>query len=210
MYVAINFKICDNIKDCPAMEECPTDAIFWNEKTNSLDVDNSLCTTCYNCEEECAVGAMRVARNEKEYDEIKKEIAEDSSNISDLLVDRYGAQPIRPEFHIPIEKFDKQVLESTKLCVAEIFQWDLVECLISSVPIQNLFGGYDLMYRKIALPNDDLSNKFSVQQLPALLFFNDGEIIGKIEGFYGIEQEKELKDRVNQIFKDNSIIPQYK
>jgi len=215
MFTAINYKICDNSKDCPAMTECSTGALYWDEETNLLSIDNSLCTTCYNCEEECAVGAIRVARDMSEYEQIKKEIDEDPREISDLMVDRYGAQPILPEFHISVYQFEKQIIQSTKLCIVELFKWDLVECLISSVPIKKLFKGYDYVYRKIDIDDDDdddddlLTIQYSIKKLPSLLFFSNGTIIGTIEGFYGLDKEDMLSKEIKTILKANNIFPKY-
>ncbi|MFA6013233.1 MAG: thioredoxin domain-containing protein [Desulfobacteraceae bacterium] len=199
MFIALNPKVCDNSKDCPAIAECPTGALFWDENANRISANSSLCTTCFQCEEECAVGAIRIARNESEFKEIKEEIENDPRTVSDLLVDRYGAQPIKPEFFITAEKFPRQVIESTKVCVIEFFEWDLVECLISSISIKEILGEYDLMYRKIDVKGSELCKELSVSTLPALLVFNGGDLVGKIEGFIGVDKKQELKERITTI-----------
>ena len=122
MPVLINFKICDNSKDCNGIKVCPIGAFYWDEKNKTIAVDNSKCTNCGKCEDACPVDAIRVARNEEEYEKIKKEIEEDPRKVSDLFVDRYGAQPIHPAFLIPQSKFDVQILRSTKPAVVELFK----------------------------------------------------------------------------------------
>jgi len=201
MSILINLKICDNSKDCNGIAVCPTHAITWNEKNRTLKIDNSKCISCGKCEESCPVDAIRVARNEQEYKKIKKEIDEDPRKISDLLVDRYGATSVSPAFLISPDKFEVQILESTKLAVVEFFKNSSIKCLLYSIPIKELLN-IDVKYRKVDLSNDDsLLERYEINQIPSLLFFNNGKMIGKIEGYYKIENLKELKKKVDNIIK---------
>jgi ferredoxin len=202
MTVLINFKICDNSKDCNGIAVCPTHAIVWDEKNKAIKIDNSKCINCGKCEESCPVSAIRVAKDEKEYKKIKKEIDEDPRKVSDLFVDRYGAASISPAFLIPLDKFEVQILESNKLAVVELFKNSSIKCLLYSIPIKELFKNLDVKYRKINIGNDEtLLKKYKINQVPALLFFNNGKLIGKIEGHYRIGNLGELKKKVEDITK---------
>jgi NAD-dependent dihydropyrimidine dehydrogenase PreA subunit len=202
MPVLINFKICDNSKDCNGIAVCPTHTIVWDEKNKAIKIDNSKCINCGKCEESCPVSAIRVAKDEKEYKKIKKEIDEDPRKVSDLLVDRYGAVSISPAFLIPLDKFEVQILESNKPAVVELFKNSSIKCLLYSIPIKELFKNLDVKYRKINIGNDEtLLKKYKINQVPALLFFNNGKLIGKIEGHYRIGNLSELKKKVEDITK---------
>jgi len=201
MAVLINFKICDNSKDCSGIEVCPTGAFYWDEKKKTIAVNNKKCLNCGKCEGACPVGAIRVARTKEDYNRIKKEIDEDPRKVSDLFADRYGAEPVDPAFLIPQEKFDIQILESTKLAVAELFNKGSIMCLLYSIPLREIFGGLDIKYRKIEIKDNSLLKKYKVKELPSLLFFKDGRLIGKIEGYYDIKKKKELKEKINKIIK---------
>ena len=88
MAVLINFKICDNAKECNGIAVCPSGALSWDEKKKTIFIDNSKCTSCGKCEKACMVNAIKVAKTKKEYDKFKKEIDGDDRTTSDLLVDR--------------------------------------------------------------------------------------------------------------------------
>jgi Fe-S-cluster-containing hydrogenase component 2 len=201
MSVLINFKICDNAKECNGIAICPTKAITWDEKNKKLKIDNSKCISCGKCEESCKVGAIRVARSEQEYKRIKKEIDEDPRKVSDLFVDRYGAQTIQPAFLIPKGRFDVEVLQSNKMTAVEFFNNNSIKCLLYSIPIKELFEKVDLKYRRMKTTDNSLLEKFKIKELPSLLFFNNGKLIGRIEGYYKTGSEKELKKKVDDIIK---------
>lgn len=199
MPVLINFKICDNSVDCSGIEVCPVEAFYWDEKNKTIAVDNSKCINCGKCEIACPVDAIRVARNEEEYKKIKKEIDEDPRKVSDLFVDRYGAQSVGPAFLVPQSKFDIQILRSTKLAAVELFTHGSIKCMINSIPVKKLFKDVDVKYRKIEIKDDSLPKKYKVKEFPTLLFFKDGKLIGKIEGYYDIGRRREIIEQINKI-----------
>ncbi|MFH1551841.1 MAG: 4Fe-4S dicluster domain-containing protein [bacterium] len=199
MAVLINFKICDNSKDCDGIKICPTKAFYWDKKKKTITVDNKKCINCGRCEEACLAGAIKVAKTEKEYKKIKKEIDEDPRKVSDLFIDRYGAQPLELAFLCPQEQFNIQVLGVTKTVAVEFLNPDLAECLICSIPIKNLLNGFDIMYRKIKIKDKFLLEKYKIKNLPALLFFKNSKLIGKIEKYYDIEKIKEIKEKIDKI-----------
>ena len=199
MPVLINFKICDNSEDCGGIDVCPTGAFYWDRKKKTIAVDNSKCTSCGVCEEACPVGAIRVAKDEKEYQRIKKEIEKDSRKLSDLFIDRYGATPIHPAFLIPQSKFEIQILRSTKPAVVELFNNESIECLLYSIPIKDLFKGADIKYTKMEVKDKSLLKKYKVKKLPSLLFFKAGKLVAKIDGYYDKKQKAELKEKIDRI-----------
>ncbi len=201
MAVLINFKICDNAKECNGIAVCPTGALSWNEKKKTIVIDNSKCISCKKCEKACMIGAIRVAKTKEEYKKIKKEINQDPRKVSDLFIDRYGAQPIHDAFLIPEKKFNFEVLEAAKLTVVEMFNKDSIECLLRSVSIKELFENTNIKYRKIEIKDNLLLKKYKVKKLPALLFFKDEKLINKIEGYYDSKNKKDLKEKINKIIK---------
>lgn len=203
MSVFINFKICDNSRDCSGITACPVKAFFWDEKKKTIAVDEKKCIGCGKCEKACPVGAIRVARTKKEYEKIKKAIENDPRQVSDLFVDRYGAEPIHPAFLIDQSKFDIQILRATQLAVVEFFSRESIKCLLKSIPIKELLAGFPkIKYRKIQVKiGDKLLAKYKIRQLPALVFFQDGQMIGKIEGYFDRNQKPELIHKVSNLLR---------
>jgi len=195
--VLINFKICDNAKECNGPSVCPTEAIYWDEKARTLKTDNSKCISCGACEKSCPVNAIRVAKTEEEYKRIKKEIDKDPRKISDLFVDRYGAAPVAET--TSHDSFDTEILESNKPTVLEVFSDNSIKCLLYSIPIKELFKGLDLKYRKMKAEDKTLLGKYGVKELPALLFFRDGKLLGKIEGYYDKDRKNEIMEKTKKI-----------
>jgi len=199
MPVLINFKICDNAKECSGIEVCPTGALSWDDKNKTIKIDNSKCISCGKCEKACMVNAIRVARDNEEYKRIKKEIDKDPRKVSDLFIDRYGAQPVHPAFLIPEGKFDIEVLESAKLTVVELFNDDSIMCLLYSIPVSELFRDMDIKYRRMEIKDNSLLEKYKVKELPSLLFFRDGKLVGKVEGYYEVKDKEEIMKKIDKI-----------
>ncbi|MFA5742858.1 MAG: 4Fe-4S dicluster domain-containing protein [Candidatus Paceibacterota bacterium] len=201
MAIVINFKICDNAKECGGIAACSTGALSWDEKKKKIKIDNSKCLSCGKCEKACAIGAIKVAKNEKQYARFKKEIDDDLREASDLFIDRYGAQPIHPAFLTEEREFDLDGLQSKRKTAVEVFNDDSIMCLLLSIPIKELIGEFSVNYLKLKIDKGDLLKKYKILKLPALLFFDQGKMVGKIEGYYDKEQGKELRSKIAKILK---------
>jgi Fe-S-cluster-containing dehydrogenase component len=202
MAVLINFKICDNAKECNGIAVCPTGALSWDEKKNSIVIDNSKCVSCGKCEKACMINAIKVVRNDKEYAKFKKEIDDDPRSFFDLFVDRYGAQSVHPGFIAFENEFNKEILQTNKPVAVEFFNNDSINCLLYSIPIKKLLAGKQkIKYRKMEIKENTLLKRYKVTKLPALLLFNRGELLGKIEGYYAIGQKRILKEKIGKILK---------
>ncbi|MFA6268200.1 MAG: 4Fe-4S dicluster domain-containing protein [archaeon] len=201
MPVLINFKICDNASECNGAAICHTHAISWDEKNKTLVIDNSKCISCGKCVPTCMVDAIKVAKTQTKFEKIKKEFDKDKRKISDLFVDRYGAQALHRAFIINEAKFDIEVEKYPRLVVAELFNDQSIVCLYCSIPIKDLFPKMDIKYRKVAISDNFLLDKFGVKTLPALVFFNDGKFLGKVEGAFPPEKQSELSSLISKILK---------
>lgn len=198
MSVLINFKICDNAPECSGVEVCETGALYWNKEKNKIEINNSKCINCGKCEKACPVDAIKVAKTNEEFETIKKEIDKDPRRISDLFVDRYGAIPIDPDTLIN-EKYFANIFNLTKSILIEFFNDESIRCLRKSIPINKIIKHKDILFRKINIKEDSLPNKFKINKFPCLLFFKDNQLIGKIEGYYNIDEFDKLKEKINKI-----------
>lgn len=201
MAAIINFKICDNAKECGGIAACPAGALSWDEKKRTIKIDNPKCLSCGKCEKACPIGAIKVAKNEKQYAKFKKEINEDPRKACDLFIDRYGAQPVHPAFLIEEENFSSDNLLSKKRTAVEVFSDDSIMCLLLSIPLKELIGDFSINYLKLRTGKGEVMKKYKISKLPALLFFDQDKMIGKIEGYYGKERSKELKSKIVDILK---------
>ncbi|MBU0635933.1 4Fe-4S binding protein [Candidatus Micrarchaeota archaeon] len=203
MPVIINFKICDNSKECLGIQACSKGALYWDAQKKSLVVNESDCTLCGRCEDACEVHAISVAKDKEEAKKIRAEIEADPRTVSDLFVDRYGAESISPPFLISPKDFNVHVLKSAKPTVVELFNCQSIQCLITSIPIKELFDKIDIKFRKMSVANSSLQEKYDVKELPALLFFNNGTLVGKIEGYFNETKKEELKTKISKILQKN-------
>ena len=122
MPVLINFKICDNAQECNGIAACKAGALSWDSKKKTIVIDNYKCISCGVCAPTCMVDAIKVAKTDAEYKKFKKEIDEDPRRREDLLVDRYGAQPMHKAFLTRQKGFDREILTYHDLAVAEFFK----------------------------------------------------------------------------------------
>ena len=88
MSVLINFKICDNAKECGGIAVCPTGALSWDEENETIKIDNSKCICCGACERSCPIGAIKVAFSDEERDEISEELKNGDENAK-VDISRY-------------------------------------------------------------------------------------------------------------------------
>ncbi len=198
MAVLINFKICDNAKECGGIEVCPTGALSWDEENETIKIDNEKCISCGSCEQNCPIGAIRVAYDDEEYKKISKEIEEDPRTTKDLFVDRYGAAPLSEFFMIEEKDLNKKIGDGITL--VECYEDDSIQCLLKSIPIKDITSNMpkDTMFYKVEA-NDELKKKYNINELPTLLLFKNGNLLGKIEGYYQVEQKEELINKINEI-----------
>lgn len=199
MPVIINFKACDNAKECSGIAECPTGAMFWNEKDNKIDIDQSKCILCKVCQESCPVGAIYAVDTDEEYEKIKSEIDKDPNSVEDLFVDRYGAIVVDKSIILDANELESKVSEFNGLSIIEFFNEDSIQCLRHSIPVQYILNEIKEpnTYRKVEV-DDSIRKKYNVKELPAMLFFRGSSLIGKIEGFYDSMQLEKLMPKVSE------------
>lgn len=192
MAVLINFKICDNDKACGGVAVCPTGAIYYDEEKETLSIDNDKCISCGMCEKECPIGAIKVAKDEKEYEVLKKQIEEDPRRTKDLFVDRYGATPLSEFFMLESEEVANKI-NSKNIVLIEFYNDDSIQCLLKSIPIKELIKDFpeSTQFYKVEI-SETLTNEYQIKELPAIVAFENGRMIGKIEGYIDEDNKEKL------------------
>ena len=197
MPVIINWKICDNAKECNGIANCPTGAISWDEENSTVKIDNSKCTSCGMCEPTCPVGAITVVATEEELKQVQERIDKDPRTVEELFVNRYGGAPVVEESVITKEDLESEI-SGNQITAIEFFADDTIGCLVFAIPIKELIG--DMNFKKVNVSeNDEILQKYEISKLPALAFFKDGKLIGKVEGKYPIDRKDELKKKIDEI-----------
>ena len=202
MAVLVNFKICDNDKACSGMAVCPNGVFSWNEEKQTLEIDNSKCVCCGLCEKACMVSAIRVARTDEEYKKIEEEINNDPRSINDLLVERYGAKLVDPAMTFgKKENIHVKISEGKRPLIIELNKEETIMCLLKSIKVKKIADAFDAgtRYRKLEVEDEEILKEFQVKELPAMLFFKDGNLVGKIEGYYSEDEEEDLLSKVKEI-----------
>ncbi|MCL2383511.1 MAG: hypothetical protein FWC79_05155 [Oscillospiraceae bacterium] len=199
MAVLINFKICDNSKDCNGLAACPTGAFDWDEEKQTLVIHDDLCVNCAKCEC-CSVDAIKVTHSDEEYERVKKEIEDDPRTLNDLFIDRFGAAPIQEEYSTTEENIDT-VLHSSRPFMLELYSEDTIECLLKSIPIREILQKFDseATFRKIEVTSDKLLDRYGVKELPALVFIRDNKVLGSVEGYFTDENNRELYNKIHEL-----------
>ena len=199
MAVLINFKICDNDKACGGVAVCPTGAIYYDEEKETLAIDNEKCISCGMCEKECPIGAIKVAKDEREYEILKKQIEEDPRRTKDLFVDRYGATPLSEFFMLDSEDIANKV-NSKNIVLIEFYNDDSIQCLLKSIPIKELLKDFpdSTQFYKVEI-TEALTNEYQIKELPALVAFENGRMIGKIEGYIDEDNKEKLMNEIQAL-----------
>jgi NAD-dependent dihydropyrimidine dehydrogenase PreA subunit len=198
MAVLINFKICDNAKECGGVEVCPTGALSWDEENETIVIDNDKCISCGSCEMNCPIGAISVAYTDEEYEKKKKEIDDDPRTTKDLFVDRYGAAPLSEFFMIEANELDNKL--DNGITLVEVYEESTIQCLIKSIPIKEITADMEenTKFYKVEV-TDELKDKYNLVEFPSLLIFKDKKYLGKVDGYYETDQKNEFMEKINNI-----------
>lgn len=201
MKALINFKICDNAKECSGIAVCPTGAMYFDEEKDTIIIDDEKCTNCGLCEKECPIGAIMVAKNEAQYKQYIKDIENDPRKTKDLFVDRFGAAPLSEFFIIEENKLDKKI-NNPNLTFIEVFDFDTVACLLKSIPIKDITDNIpeEVFYYKLE-KTDNIVNTYNLTELPTLLIFKNEKLLGKVEGYYETSNKDEFEDKIKSVLK---------
>ena len=182
MKILINNKICDNSPACGGVDVCPTGALFWDDAASQIVFEESKCIGCGACVNACPVRAIMLARDAAAAAKIQADIDADPREAADLFVDRYGAD-IADTQPTPADEAVAVARDAPGLAVIELYEEANLRCLVTSIPMSEIFAGYEYKHIKTEA-DEEIMSALGVGELPAMVIFRDGKQIGKVEGYF--------------------------
>lgn len=180
--IIINNKICDNSPACGGIEVCPTGALFWDEQNSNIRFAEEKCIGCGVCVNMCPVKAIMLARTIDEAKKNQNDIDADPRAAADLFVDRYGADITETQSMDANEALS--VAKSAKgIAVLELYDEETLHCLVTSIAYSEIFAGYDVSLFRTQT-TEEIEQEFELSEIPAMIIFKDGHLVGKIQGYY--------------------------
>jgi len=155
----------------------------------------------------CPIAAIRVAKSKAEADKIQAEFDADPRKTEDLKIDRYGAGVFSTPALQPAEAVAFAAASKGLLCLELQLAFEDMPCHLLSIPMSELLDLKTTTYRAVA-NGAEVAEKFGVSEIPALVFFKDGKQIGKVEGYFGDNEEGTgaektfLRNKIKDVLKN--------
>ncbi len=193
--VVINRNICDNAPECGGIEICPTGALFWDEENEQIGYDDEKCIDCGSCADPacgCPVGAILWGETQEDYEKILKQVDSETMTLNELNVERYGAMPMSTV--MTAAEFEEVFLSNQELLLVEVFSESSINCLVKSIPINDILESLDknLKYIKVEVDAIEDFKICNISETPSLLLIKGKEIIKSVSGYYTLERKEEL------------------
>lgn len=84
----------------------------------------------------------------------------------------------------------------------ELFDEETLHCLATSIPYSDIFSGHGVKIKVFRAQTDkEIEKEFGITEIPALIFFKDGDLIGKVEGFYFDDNPTEKSFLISKVKK---------
>lgn len=208
--VIINRNICDNVPECSGIEVCPTGALYWDDKNETLAYDKHKCIDCGTCADAnaggCPVGAILWGKDDEDYTKKFDIVRKETRTLEELEVERYGALPIRPA--LEYQKIENILQESdNQYVLIEFFSESSINCLLHSIKVKDIKDLFDapVEYYKVLLNDtDECKSLCKIECFPALVVFRERKIIGIVNGYYKDESKSSMEffNQIKNILKN--------
>lgn len=219
--VVFNYKRCDNARMCPVIEKCALEmnvpygegAVYFDEDKSRIRVDTQKCSN-HNCKTQVCVkdcaDCFTYTYNSAQKWWAEQEIHKTERVYKDgnQIADRFNAEDTTLHARISPEECYKYVCESRGLLILEIAANSVCCSAYDSIQLLKILDKniYHKYYRKVVLYNEKdiirIEGEFKINELPALVFFFNGERIGLISGIYRHcedNSEELLKNKISKI-----------
>lgn len=94
----------------------------------------------------------------------------------------------------------EEKIKSNKIVLIELYNDDSIQCLLKSIPIKELIKDLPdtTMFYKVEC-DDNIQEKYGIKELPSLLLFKEGDLLGKVEGYYTSDEKSKLLDKIRKV-----------
>ncbi len=188
--IILNRNICDNTPLCSGIEICPTGALFWDENKERIEYNENTCIDCGACADECPVDAILWGIDDADYERKLQEVKNDTRSEEELVVERYGASPIKEP--IMVSSLADFVQKSVNdLVLLEFYEDESINCLLHSIRVEEIKGWLNepITYAKVNIQENDDATEYGVEEYPTLLVYRKGHILGKVSGYFTDDDE---------------------
>ena len=207
--ITFNYKKCDNRGECSAEKICRKhrSAILRDRNNNIWYVDNKKCDECGQCRSVCEL--FNVHSDRAEFFEKLREIEAMTIEPDFFDKDRFGSGSFHPSHKIDsFEKLKQKIQTNTELLIVEIADGARLTSSFDAILINEIIPTtyYERCFYKFIIPRtnqeqagevqvvasdaqhekecEEVMKYLSLNELPALIFFKNGNIDKKIEGMF--------------------------
>ena len=91
-------------------------------------------------------------------------------------------------------------VNSKNIVLIEFYNDDSIQCLLKSIPIKELLKDFpdSTQFYKVEI-TEALTNEYQIKELPALVAFENGRMIGKIEGYIDEDNKEKLMNEIQAL-----------
>jgi len=96
----------------------------------------------------------------------------------------------------------EEKIKGNQVTLIECYQEESIACLLKSIPIKEITAHLpsDTLFYKVEMHQEALA-KYAIEEFPTLLIFKAGKLVGKIGGYYTVDDKENFISKLNDILR---------